>query len=94
MTSQGLSNPDGKSLNDGERKSVEDVIHVLQHGATSGTGNAKGVLLADEMGTGKTIVSIVAANTLRYRRILVVCPAHLRETTWLNEIRAWQTLNP
>ena len=93
MTCQGLSVPDGKSLNDGQGKSVADLIHVLQHGAIRGTGNAKGALLADEMGTGKTIESIVAINTLRYRRILVVCPAHLRETTWLNEIRAWQTLD-
>ena len=49
------------------------------------------MLLADEMGTGKTIVSIVAANTLGFRRILIVCPAHVRQT-WVNEIRAWQTL--
>ena len=64
MTCEGLSVPVGKSVNDGQRKSVQGVIHVLQHGATTGTGNAKGALLADEMGTGKTIVSIVAANTL------------------------------
>ena len=50
------------------------------------------MLLADEMGTGKTIVAIVAANTLGFRRILVICPAHLRET-WINEITAWQTLS-
>jgi len=48
-------------------------------------------LLADEIGTGKTIVTIVAANTLGFRRILVICPAHVRDT-WVNEIRAWQTL--
>ncbi len=84
--------PIGKCLKNGQRKSVEDVIHALRAGAVRGTGDAKGVLLADEMGTGKTIVCIVAANTLGYRRILIICPAHLRETTWINEITAWQTL--
>ena len=83
--------PHGKSLKPGQLKSIQEVTHALQHGAIMGDGNAKGTLLADEMGTGKTIVSIVAANTLGFRRILVVCPAHLRET-WVKEIGAWQTL--
>ena len=92
MTFEPFPVPIGKTLKEGQRRSIEKVVHALQYGAVRGTGHAKGVLLADEMGTGKTIVCIVAANTLGYRRILVVCPAHLRETTWVNETTAWQTL--
>lgn len=91
MNHQSVSIPHGKTLMPGQLKSIEHVTHALRYGAVIGAGSAKGVLLADEMGTGKTIVSIVAANTLSFRRILVVCPAHSRET-WVNEIRAWQTL--
>ena len=92
MNYENFSIPRGKSLKPGQLKSVQCVTHALQHGAITGVGSAKGVLLADEMGTGKTIVTIIAANTLGFRRILVVCPAHLRETTWIDEITAWQTL--
>jgi SWI/SNF-related matrix-associated actin-dependent regulator 1 of chromatin subfamily A len=92
MNYQDFSIPQGKSLKPGQLKSIQHVTHALRHGAIIGGGSAKGVLLADEMGTGKTIVAIVAANTLGFRRILVICPAHLRET-WINEITAWQTLS-
>jgi SWI/SNF-related matrix-associated actin-dependent regulator of chromatin subfamily A-like protein 1 len=91
MSDRTFSVPPGKSLTRGQPKSIQDVIHVLRHGAVEGTGTARGALLADEMGTGKTIVAIVAANTLEFRRILVICPAHLREM-WVSEIRTWQTL--
>ena len=91
MSYQTFSLPPGKNLTKGQPKSIGDTIHVLRHGAVEGTGTARGALLADEMGTGKTIVAIVAANTLEFRRILVICPANLRET-WVREIRAWQTL--
>jgi SNF2 family DNA or RNA helicase len=91
MSYQTCSLPHGKKLTGGQPKSIQDTIHVLRHGAIERTGNARGALLADEMGTGKTIVAIVAANTLGFRRILVISPANLRET-WVSEIRAWQTL--
>jgi SWI/SNF-related matrix-associated actin-dependent regulator 1 of chromatin subfamily A len=91
MSYQTFPLPHGKSLTKGQPKSIQDTIHILRHGAIEGTGTARGALLADEMGTGKTIVAIVAANTLGFRRILVICPANLRET-WVSEIRAWQTL--
>jgi SWI/SNF-related matrix-associated actin-dependent regulator of chromatin subfamily A-like protein 1 len=92
MNHQTFSVPQGKILKPSQLKSLQHVIQGLRQGAVIGAGIAKGVLLADDMGTGKTIVSIVAANTLGCRRILVVCPAHVRET-WINEIRAWQTLS-
>lgn len=91
MTCHSFPTPPGMSLKAGQLKSIRRVTHALRHGAVIGVGNAKGVLLAYEMGTGKTIVTIVAANTLGFRRILVICPAHVRDT-WVNEIRTWQTL--
>lgn len=91
-TANTLSLPPGKSLQPGQSNSIQRVVHGLEYGAIVGGGSAKGVLLADEMGMGKTIVSIVTANALRFRRILVVCPAHIRGT-WVNEIRNWQTLD-
>jgi SWI/SNF-related matrix-associated actin-dependent regulator 1 of chromatin subfamily A len=74
-----------------QRASIRQVVHCFRHGAVVGTGTARGVLLADEQGTGKTPVSIVAANAMRFQRILVVCPASLR-TVWDDAIRLWQTL--
>jgi SWI/SNF-related matrix-associated actin-dependent regulator of chromatin subfamily A-like protein 1 len=44
------------------------------------------------MGTGKTPVSIVVANVLKPVRILVICPANVRES-WRRHIQEWQTIN-
>jgi SWI/SNF-related matrix-associated actin-dependent regulator 1 of chromatin subfamily A len=44
------------------------------------------------MGTGKTPVSIVVANVLKPVRILVICPANVREG-WRRHIHEWQTIN-
>jgi SWI/SNF-related matrix-associated actin-dependent regulator 1 of chromatin subfamily A len=44
------------------------------------------------MGTGKTPVSIVVANVFKPVRILVICPANLRES-WRRHIHEWQTIN-
>jgi SWI/SNF-related matrix-associated actin-dependent regulator of chromatin subfamily A-like protein 1 len=43
------------------------------------------------MGTGKTPVSIVVANVLKPVRILVICPANVRES-WRRHIHEWQTI--
>ncbi len=45
-------------------------------------------LLADEMGLGKTGQAISAADQIKAKRILVVCPAVARYN-WLNEFRMW-----
>lgn len=42
-------------------------------------------LLADEMGTGKTAQSLIAASS----RVVVVCPASLRQN-WIREARIWR----
>jgi len=87
-----LLKPTDREFKGGQEDSIRAVIHCLQHGSVKGTGTARGVLLADEQGTGKTPCTIVTANTLGYQRILVVCPAALRQN-WDIEIRRWQTLN-
>ena len=45
-------------------------------------------MLCDEMGLGKTIQAIGAINTLRARKVLVVCPATLK-LNWKRELEKW-----
>jgi SWI/SNF-related matrix-associated actin-dependent regulator 1 of chromatin subfamily A len=49
------------------------------------------VLLSDEMGTGKTPVSIVVANAMNFQRVLVICKDSVR-AVWDTHIRRWQSL--
>ena len=53
-----------------------------------GTGSARGPLLADPMGLGKTASAVVAAARARMRRVLVVCPKSALPD-WLREIDDW-----
>ena len=47
------------------------------------------MLLADEMGVGKTIQSLAIAFIYRYEwPLVVICPSTLR-FNWLNEIMQW-----
>lgn len=50
--------------------------------------NNKRVILADDMGLGKTAQAICAAEKLYCKRILIVCPATLKNI-WYNEIKKW-----
>jgi len=43
---------------------------------------------ANEMGLGKSITSLVTANTLGSKRILIICPAVMR-LVWKSEIYVW-----
>lgn len=45
-------------------------------------------LLADEMGLGKTIQAIELINLLHPGRVLIVCPASVRQN-WKEELRSW-----
>ena len=75
-----------------QEHSIRDVLHALDHGAVMGMGMARGALLGDVMGAGKTIECIVVANTVpRFRRVLVICMAPAVETVWVEHIRRWQT---
>ena len=49
-------------LTEFQRESVRDILHTFEHGAVLGTGTARGALLADIMGAGKTVVAIAGAN--------------------------------
>jgi SWI/SNF-related matrix-associated actin-dependent regulator of chromatin subfamily A-like protein 1 len=48
-------------------------------------------LIADEPGLGKTPQSIVYANEISAKRVLVICPAAIR-TQWARKIREWSTM--
>ena len=48
-------------------------------------------LIGDQPGLGKTPTSIVLANELRAKRVLVVCPANIR-LQWADMIYAWSTM--
>ena len=48
-----------------------------------------GVLLADEMGTGKSIQAIAVCNAVPLiHRVLIVCPAFLKDN-WFKEFSKW-----
>jgi SNF2 family DNA or RNA helicase len=75
-----------------QQHSVQAVLQVFEHGAVTGTGSARGALLADAMGAGKTVVAVAVVNSVpRLRRILVVCMASAVEKVWVEHIRRWQT---
>lgn len=47
-------------------------------------------LLADEMGLGKTIQAIVLINSLKMRRVLIVCKASIKRN-WQHKLEEWLT---
>ena len=75
-----------------QEHSIRDLLHVLDQGAVIGMGTARGALLGDVMGSGKTILSTVVVNIVpRFRRILVICMSSAVEKVWVEHIRRWQT---
>jgi SWI/SNF-related matrix-associated actin-dependent regulator 1 of chromatin subfamily A len=75
-----------------QEHSIRDVLRTFEQGAVMGTGSARGALLADTMGAGKTVVAIAVVNSIpRFRRILVICMAPAVEKVWVEHIRRWQT---
>jgi SNF2 family DNA or RNA helicase len=81
----------GKTLRDPQPKSIEGILRVWEHGALVGTGTARGALLADSMGLGKTASACVAASCANMKRILVIAPkAALPD--WRREVHNW--VNP
>jgi SNF2-related domain len=78
----------GKTLRPPQSQSVTNILHVWQHGALVGEGSARGPVLADSMGLGKTATAVVAAFKARMRRVLVVCPKS-ELPDWLREIDDW-----
>jgi SNF2 family DNA or RNA helicase len=75
-----------------QEHSIRDILRTLDQGAVIGTGSARGSLLGDIMGAGKTVVAIAVVNTVaKFRRILVICMAPAVEKVWVEHIRRWQT---
>jgi SNF2 family DNA or RNA helicase len=82
------------SLKKFQEHSIRDILHTLDRGAVMGTGTARGALLGDTMGAGKTIDAIAVVNTVpRFHRVLVLCMASAVEKVWVEHIRRWQTRN-
>jgi len=48
-------------------------------------------LVGDQPGLGKTAQAVMAANEMRAKRVLVVCPANIR-LQWAKMIREWSTM--
>jgi SNF2 family DNA or RNA helicase len=75
-----------------QEHSIRDILHTLDQGAVMGTGTARGALLGDTMGAGKTIDAIAVVNTVpRFCRVLVLCMASAVEKVWAEHIGRWQT---
>ena len=55
---------------------------IRQHAET-------GCLLADEMGTGKSVSSILAAKELGAKKVLVVCPNAVK-LHWVSDLKKWR----
>lgn len=79
-----LKVPEGKTLMPFQVEAVERSLQFLTNGPEKACYNAC------EMGLGKSIQSVVVANTLSCARVLIICPAIMR-LTWLDEFRAWTT---
>lgn len=75
-----VETPEGMNLEPFQRV---DVKLILERDDT---------LLAEECGTGKTPIMIVALNMLRVRRALIVTPAVAKYNWLLNEWPRWSTL--
>lgn len=53
----------------------------------------KAILLADEQGLGKCKESLEISDRMKFKKLLVICPASLR-LNWLREIETWHTNSP
>lgn len=51
----------------------------------------RNTLVADQPGLGKTPIAICFANEIRAKRVLVICPANIRDQ-WVKRIRRWSVM--
>lgn len=72
--------PAGKDYFPFQKAGVKFAVEVLKE--------HNGALIADEMGTGKTIQSAGVINVLNPNRVLVICPASLKYN-WERELKRW-----
>jgi SNF2 family DNA or RNA helicase len=82
----------GLRLTEFQKHSIHDILCTFDQGAVIGVGTARGALLGDIMGAGKTVVAVAVVNAIaKFRRILVICMAPAVEKVWVEHIRQWQT---
>ena len=62
-----------------QRRGVAFSLHPMRKGR---------VLIADEMGTGKSVQALAVALALQPKRVLIVCPASMR-LAWAEELQKW-----
>lgn len=60
----------------------------FQNAGIEGMLELKSLILGDEMGVGKTIQVVGLINTLRPKRVLIVCPSFLK-LNWRRELAHW-----
>jgi SNF2 family DNA or RNA helicase len=75
----GLTLPEGKRLMQPQVGGVKWLLHNPN------------VMEADPMGAGKTIMCAVAADKLKCKRVLIICPASVK-VNWRREWRAWNKM--
>lgn len=72
--------PAGKNLYPFQTETIEKTIDFLKNGG--------GCYVANEQGLGKSVTTLVTAETIGLSPILIVCPAVMR-LTWEQEIYSW-----
>lgn len=70
---------------------TEDPLRGYQKHGVEFILNRKSTVLADEPGLGKSAQAITASELSGYRKVLIVCPASLKEN-WAAQIRKWAML--
>lgn len=68
-------------------------LYPFQAAGVRFLAGGKGVLMADEMGTGKTVQSLTAIELEQAYPALVVCPNSLKHN-WAKEVRQWTSADP
>ena len=70
-----------------------DGLYPFQNAGVRFLAGGKRVLLADEMGTGKTVQALVAIDQVDAYPALVVCPNSLKHN-WAKEVKTWTDAIP
>lgn len=73
--------------------SLADRLSPLQQQGAAWLALSEGAILADGMGSGKTVQTCVAMTEANVGMALVVCPASVKET-WRRHVEEWTDLEP
>jgi hypothetical protein len=82
--------PSPRRLFSAQSHAVKAIVKLLG-GPTAGrmARRGKAAILLGEIGSGKSTVALMAAQTIGARRVLVMCPPHLLKS-WTNEVASVQ----